>query len=151
MVFLIFNELKGVLIEPVQPIRQTPLLVEEPERIEQCIMVELHFVVCCRDEQDLVDNEPTGMIFRSYHPLQDFEESRFRVGIQGARIASHFGFRNLLFSCEAGGNRFARGLDMAVWKSATCVYLDLPFAAGTEEGDRDFFQNLDILKYIVLS
>ena len=41
MVFLIFNELKGMLIEPVQPIRQTPLLVEEPERIEQCIMVEL--------------------------------------------------------------------------------------------------------------
>ena len=75
MVFLIFNELKGMLIELVQPIRQTPLLVEEPERIEQCIVVEFHFVLCRRDEQDFVDNEPTGVIFRSFHPLQDFEKS----------------------------------------------------------------------------
>ena len=76
MVFLTFNQPKGVLIEPVQPVFQTPFLEEQPEGIEQCLVVELHLVVCRRDEQDLVDNEPPVMVIRSFHPLHNFEKRR---------------------------------------------------------------------------
>ena len=99
MVFLTFNQPKGMLIEPVQPVHQTPFPVEKPKGIEQCVVVELHFILGCRNEQDFVDDEPSVVVVRGFHPLQDFEKRRrgnlilmghfLRFGIHGCRFGIH--------------------------------------------------------------
>ena len=74
-----------MLIEPVQPVCQMPLLVEFAKGIEQGRLVEFHLILCCRDEKNLVDNQPTLKVFRGFHPPNNFEEGgnwkRIRFGI----------------------------------------------------------------------